>query len=147
MKTLQAVLMAGLAAAAPVVLGHHSFNAVFDGNKEINVAGVVQEFRLVNPHAEMTLEVTNADGTNELLTVEFDGRLNLIEGGWNPETIKAGERVTVHANPAHSDKTRIWFLDLTRADGTKLLRWSEERNGMIDAQRRQRAQQRARQAE
>jgi hypothetical protein len=122
--------------------GHHSFAAVFDGSRTTDVEGVVQEFRLVNPHAELTLEVTDGAGNKELRTVEFDGRLNLTVGGWTADTIKAGEHVKVHGNPARSDDGRMWFLSLTRSDGTELTRPVLQRFNAIDEQRRQRAQQR-----
>ena len=118
---------------------HHSFAAVFDGNRTVDVAGVVREFRLVNPHAEMILEVEDAAGETDVWTVEFDGLLNLTTAHWTPDTIKAGERVTVHGNPARSDDGRIWFLSLTRADGSELRRPALDRVDAIEAQRRQRA--------
>jgi hypothetical protein len=142
MKAMHIVALTATIAPAPAALAHHSFSAVFDGSKTIEVEGVVREFRLVNPHAELTLEVTNTAGGKVLRTVEFDGRLNLTNGGWTPDTIKAGEHVTVHGNPAHHDGDRIWFVSLTRADGTQLLRPGAERRNAIDELRRQRAQQR-----
>jgi hypothetical protein len=142
MKTMHVVALAALLSLPPAAFAHHSFAAVFDGRRTVDVEGVVREFRLVNPHAEMTLEVTNAEGGKELRTVEFDGRLNLTNGGWTPDIIKAGEHVTVHGNPAHHDGDRIWFLSLTRADGTQLMRPSTEKLNAIDELRRQRAQQR-----
>jgi hypothetical protein len=145
MKTVHVVAFCTLLSLAPAAFAHHSFAAVFDGSKTIDVEGVVREFRLVNPHAELTLEVTNAAGVKALRSVEFDGRLNLTNGGWTPDTIKAGEHVTVHGNPAHHDGDRIWFLSLTRADGTQLLRPVTEKFNSIEEQRRQRAQQRTQQ--
>jgi Family of unknown function (DUF6152) len=121
---------------------HHSFEGVYDGSRTVDVEGVVKAFRLVNPHATMTLEVTNDKGRKELRTVEFDGRLNLTVGGWTPEIIRPGEHVTVHGNPARAGNGRVWFLSLTRADGTKLIRPFNARTNAIDEQRRQRAQQR-----
>lgn len=146
MKSVLVVATAVLATQiAPIAFAHHSFGGVFDGSRTVDVEGVVREFRLVNPHAEMTLEVANAAGGKELRTVEFDGRLNLTVGGWTPETIKAGERVKVHGNPARSGDGRVWFLSLTRADGSELVRPFNARTNAIDEQRRQRAQQRAQQ--
>jgi Family of unknown function (DUF6152) len=131
---------------AGVALAHHSFSAIFDGSRTVDVEGVVQEFRLVNPHAEMTLEVTDNVGVKRQITVEFDGLTNLTNGKWTPDTIRAGEHVTVHGNPARSgDARRIWFLSLTRGDGTQLIRPFDQKANTIDAQRRQRAQQRDRQ--
>jgi hypothetical protein len=132
---------------APLAFAHHSFGGVFDGSRTVDVEGVVQEFRFVNPHAELTLEVTNAQGGTELTTVEFDGRLNLTNADWTPDTIKPGEHVTIHGNPARSGDGRIWFLGLTRSDGTQLVRPSIERHNTIEEIRRQRAQQRSQQAE
>ena len=57
------------------------------------------EFRLVNPHASMTLDSTDADGNSLTWTVDFDGRVNLIVGGWTEDTIRVGEAVTVTGNP------------------------------------------------
>jgi hypothetical protein len=88
---------------------------------------------------------SNAAGGKELRTVGFDGRLNLTVGGWTPDTIKAGESVKVHGNPARSGDGRVWFLSLTRADGSELVRPFNARTKAIDEQRRQRAQQRAQQ--
>jgi len=120
---------------------HHSFAAVFDGSRSIDVEGVVREFQMINPHAEMTLEVTDGAGNKELRSVEFDGRLNLIVGGWTDDTIEVGERVTIHGNPARSGN-RIWFLKLTRADGSELVRPVLDRLNAIDEQRRASRQQR-----
>ena len=146
MRSVLAVAIAVcLTQTAPMALAHHSFNGVFDASRTIDVKGVVREFRLVNPHAEMTLEVMNDSGGKDLRTVEFDGRLNLTVAGWTPETIRPGERVTVHGNPARSGDGRIWFLSLTRADGSELVRPVNARTKAIDEQRRQRALQRAQQ--
>ena len=145
---MKAVLIGAAAVAmiqvvAPVAFAHHSFSAVFDGTRTVDVEGVVREFRFVNPHSELTLEVTNAAGSKELTTVEFDGALNLTNGHWTPDSIKPGEHVTIHGNPARSGDGRIWFLSLKRPDGTELIRPGDARLDAIDEQRRQRAQQRA----
>ena len=87
----------------------------------------------------MTLDVVQADGKQAVLTIEFDGRLNLVVGGWTPETIRAGESVKVTGNPARRNEERIWFLSLERADGTKLVRPFTETINAIDEQRRQRS--------
>ena len=145
MKTVHIVAFCALLPLAPAAFAHHSFAAVFDGRRTVDVEGIVREFRLVNPHAELTLEVTNAAGDKELRTVEFDGRLNLTVGGWTPDTIRPGEHVTVHGNPARRDDGRLWFLSLTRADGTELLRPATKTSNSIDELRRQRAQHRAEQ--
>lgn len=143
MLTLMAAVAGSLAVSAAAV-AHHSFAAVFDGSREIDVTGIVTEFRFVNPHATMSMEVIDADGASRTLIVEFDGQLNLVHSGWTEETIGAGERVTVHGNPARSGGERIWFLGLTREDGSQLIRPALERLDAIEEQRRLRREQRER---
>ena len=41
---------------------HHAFSPVYDAKKTITVDGVVTEFRFVNPHAMMLMEVKDKTG-------------------------------------------------------------------------------------
>jgi hypothetical protein len=125
-----------------VAVSHHAFAPVYDIKRTVSVEGTVTEFRLVNPHASMTLDSIELDGNLTTWTVDFDGRVNLAVGGWTDDTIKAGEVVTVTGNPAHSGRPRMFFIRLIRADGSELLRPLFERFDSIDEQRRQRAQHR-----
>ena len=72
-----------LVASVRLAGAHHSFSAVYDGKRSVTVTGVVTQFRFVNPHALMTLEVTDNAGKTVTWVVEFAGRLNLSEIGWS----------------------------------------------------------------
>ena len=121
---------------------HHSFAPVYDAKRMITVEGVVTQFRFVNPHATMSMDVTDEAGKVVKWTVEFDGNLNLSEKGWTADSIKARERVTVTGNPTHTGSPRMFFTRLVRPDGTELLRQNTQRSKAIDEERRQRALQR-----
>lgn len=136
--TLLAVPMLALAVAQAVA--HHAFSPVYDENRVIMIAGVVTEFRFVNPHAMMFMDVTDEAGKVVQWTVEFAGRLNLSEFGWTADSIKAGERVTVTGNPTHTGSARIFFRRIARADGTELLPGNAQRLDTIEEQRRRRRQ-------
>jgi hypothetical protein len=129
--------------SATRLYSHHSFSAVYDGTKQTTIAGVVTQFKFVNPHAMMYLDVKDDSGKTVKWVVEFDGRLNLSNFGWTENSIKSGEHVTVTGNPSHTDTTRIFFLKLLHADGTELVRGSLQRANSIEEDRRQRALQRA----
>ena len=122
---------------------HHSFSAVYDDKRTIEVTGVVTQFRFVNPHALLSMDVTDSAGKVVKWTVEFAGRLNLSEVGWTAESIKSGERVTITGNPAHTIPSRIAFRKLVRADGTVLLPAGPQRLDAIEEERRERARQRS----
>jgi hypothetical protein len=124
---------------------HHAFSPVYDEKRLITVVGVVTQFRFVNPHAVMSMDVTDEAGKVVPWTVEFAGRLNLSEVGWTAESIKAGERVTVTGNPTHTGSQRMFFRKLVRADGTELLPAAPQRLSAIEEERRQRARQREQQ--
>ena len=132
------VVMLCAAAAMP----HHAFSPVYDDKREITVTGVVTQFKFVNPHAMMYMDVADGAGKITKWTVEFAGNLNLSEKGWTANTIKAHERLTVTGNPTHTGSPRMFFTKLVRADGTELLREDTLRTKAIDEERRQRALQR-----
>jgi len=124
------------------VSAHHAFSPVYDEKRVITIVGVVTEFRFVNPHAMMLMDVTNEAGKVVKWNIEFAGRLNLAEVGWTANSIKAGERVTVSGNPTHTGSQRMFFRRLVRADGTELLPAGPQRLKAIEEERQQRARQR-----
>lgn len=128
--------------AVHVVTAHHAFSPVYDIKRSISVQGVVTEFRLVNPHALMLMDVTDETGKVSKWTVEFDGRLNLTEHGWNEHTIVVGERVTVTGNPTHVGAPRLFFRKLVRPDGSELQKGSDETLNEVERVRHERATQR-----
>jgi hypothetical protein len=121
---------------------HHSFAPVYDDKRVITVTGVVTQFKFVNPHAMMFMDVTDESGKVTKWEVEFAGSLNLSEVGWTANSIKARERVTVTGNPTHTGSQRMFFRRLVRPDGTELLPAEAQRTKAIEEERRQRALQR-----
>jgi len=135
-RYLPVLLVASLLAASLEAAAHHAFAPVYDIERQVSVTGTVVEFRLVNPHASMTVRSVDADGGSETWTVDFDGRVNLTVAGWTEDTIKAGENITVVGNPTHAGSPRMFFIHLDREDGTRLLRPFKSRFNSIDAERR-----------
>ena len=138
MKWLRASLFVApvLALTAADARPHHAFSPVYDENRVMTVAGVVTEFRFVNPHAMMVMDVTDEAGKVGQWVVEFAGRLNLSEFGWTADSIRAGERVTMTGNPTHTGSQRMFFRRLVRADGTELLPGNAQRLNTIEEERR-----------
>ena len=137
-----------LALAIPVLTvaaarAHHAFSPVYDAKRTIDAEGVVTEFRFVNPHAMVLMDVTDKKtGKVVKWNVEFAGRLNLEEAGWTAQSIKVGERVRITGNPAWKSEQRMAFVKLVRADGTTLEPGGAQRVSAIEEERRQRASQR-----
>lgn len=141
MKFGSQILVAAMLLSIGTAMAHHSFSPVYDGGRTVTVTGVVTEFELVNPHAHMALDVADDAGRVTQWKVEFDGRLNLTNHGWNDETITVGEHLTVTGNPTHTGSAQMFFTRLQREDGEVLARGGD-RFQLIEDERRQRIEQR-----
>lgn len=140
------LVAAWLCVTAGVASAHHSYYNVYDPNKSITISGTVREFRFVNPHAMLYLDVTDAAGKVTKWTVEFDGVLNMSEGGWTATTIKPKEAITITGNPTREGgDPRMFFLQLRRADGTEIKRYYNQRLDAVEEARRKRAEERSKQ--
>jgi hypothetical protein len=137
------VLVVWSIVVSTAVLGaHHAFSPVYDNKQTVTVSGVVTQFRFVNPHAFLYLDVVDDKGKSSKWTVEFAGRLNLSEIGWSAESLKAGERVTVTGNPTHTPSQQIAFVKIVKADGSVLLPAAAQRADTLEEERRERARRR-----
>ena len=89
-------LAAGLIVLAAVpVLAHHSIDAEFDRSKPITVSGTVTKIEWMNPHIWIYLDVKDKDG--KMVKWQFEGGPPnaLRRGGWNRESLKEGDQVTI----------------------------------------------------
>jgi len=117
MKHFCLAAVASLAFAVPA-LAHHSFAAEFDADKPVTVKGVITAVRLENPHSWFFLDVTGADGKVEKWAFEASTPSSLIRSGFKPNTVKAGDEVTIkgyHARDAAANAGAARELDM--ADG------------------------------
>jgi hypothetical protein len=98
-------------------LAHHSFAVFFDGQKSITITGVVTEFQFVNPHGVIRLQVKNKDGVMEDWKVETNSPSILRRRGWAPDSLKAGETVTIEGWPARENLHYARLRTAKRANG------------------------------
>jgi hypothetical protein len=120
MKRSQIVLLgvALLGAAAPAWV-HHS-GAMFDRNKQIEIAGAIKEFNWTNPHSSFKVDVANPAGKVETWAIEMNSPNNLVREGWKRTTLKPGDKVKVTINPLRDGKPGGWYVAITLADGKVL---------------------------
>jgi Family of unknown function (DUF6152) len=126
-----------------VAVAHHAFSPVYDEARTITIKGVVTEFRLINPHAMITLDVVDAAGKHVAWTVEMAGLLSLSRVGWTKNTVSAGDQLTVIGNPTHTGSPRIFFTRMVFPNGKEMIGPGAGDVSAIEEQRRQRARERS----
>ena len=90
-----------LALTAGTTLAHHSF-AMFDRDNQVDLEGVVQEFRFVNPHTFIYLAVKQDDGSTVIWSLEGQSPSTLVRDGWTNKTLKPGDEIKMRIAPLRS---------------------------------------------
>ena len=102
MRTKLAVLLVGvglLLAARPVV-AHHAFAAEFDADKPVKLTGAVTKVEWTNPHTWFYIDVKDETGKVTNWGLEMGSPNGLMRAGWNRNSMKIGDEVTVEASRA-----------------------------------------------
>jgi hypothetical protein len=101
-RRLAMLLAAGaLALTARQTLAHHSF-VMFDRDHQVDLEGVVQEFRFANPHTFIYLAVKQDDGSTVVWALEGQSPSMLVRDGWTSKTLKVGDELKMRIAPLRS---------------------------------------------
>ena len=150
--------MAAAVTASLPLAAHHSFSAEFDGTKEVRATGAVTELDWQNPHAWIHLNVTEVcertgrgrggpppapgaepppepewacrtPGADEVeWAFELGSPNGLMRRGWNRNSMKIGDVVTVTGHRAKNNPLVGNASTVTLADGKKLFAGSSAEN-------------------
>jgi len=98
LSTLGLASVVAVAFVAPA-LAHHSF-AMFDQDKTVTVSGTVKEMEWTNPHSWLRVMLKNATtGKDEQWGFEMGPPAQQIRRGWEPDSFKPGDKVTLDMHP------------------------------------------------
>lgn len=100
---LSAVMAVTLVVLAVPARAHHSFNTIYDISRIVEIEGVVTSFKLVNPHSEMIVDVTEPGG--KVVTWRITARTGAVNArreGWKVEEF-IGKKVSVEGNPTRRE--------------------------------------------
>lgn len=119
-KTAIALALSATVALVGTASAHHSF-AMFDPAKVITLQGKVKEFRWVNPHVSLFVDVAAPAGQSGVWSVELTSPGNLTRLGWSRQSLKPGDRVSVEVNPLRDGQHGGGFRKATLLDNGTVL--------------------------
>lgn len=118
MRSLLAVglVVSMLGLSTQDALAHHSFSAEFDVGRPVTLVGTVKEFEWTNPHAWIHVEVADAAGATQVWAVEMLGVNSLVRDGLRPDTLKAGDKLTITGYGARNGTTTANATTVSRTE-------------------------------
>jgi hypothetical protein len=104
-----------------LVFAHHSFAAEFDFDKPLTVRGTVTKWEMINPHAYISIDVKNDDGTMSHWSVQIGAPSFLYRNGWRKDSVKPGDELTISGFRAKDGSDTMYGQQALLADGRRVL--------------------------
>ena len=119
-------------------LAHHEILAKFDAAKPRTLKGSVTKVDWTSPHVHVLVNVP--DGPRLVnWAVELESPLDLERSGWNRNSLKPGDAITVQGILARDASPQVWGNSITlTSTGRKILAMSPEAAGSLETGREQR---------
>ena len=119
-KLLAAVIAAvGILLVSGPALAHHG-RSNYDVTSTATVKGTVTEFEWTNPHALIHIDVSDESGKVEKWIAETNSPNTLSRQGWNKNTVKVGDQITLVGHRVKGGGNYINFSKITWPDGRVL---------------------------
>jgi hypothetical protein len=96
----------GMLAVTPLV-AHHEILAKFDPARPTTLVGEVIKVDWANPHVHVLMNVLRG-GRTVNWAVELESPLDLERSGWNMDSLKPGDSVTVQGLLARDGSPQVW---------------------------------------
>ena len=112
------VILLAVLMSAPL-LAHHG-SAAFENGKMVTLNGTVKSWTYMNPHCLLTFDVTGDDGKVVQWIVETQAPGIMYPAGYRKDSFKAGDAVTVVANPVKNGLPIGRIVKVVAANGWTL---------------------------
>jgi hypothetical protein len=89
-------------------LAHHG-QAGYNIGQPVTVTGTVTEFKFVNPHCLIYMEVKAGSSEPQKWQGELTSPNHLLRAGWTAESLKPGDQVTLTGFRAKSGANSLWI--------------------------------------
>jgi len=119
-RNLQTIILGtGISAFLTVsgAFAHHSFSAEFDSAKQVTLKGTITKVEWTNPHTYFYMDAKDENGIAGNWAVEGGAPNVLYRQGWKPDSLKAGDQVTVVGSRAKNGANLANAISFVLADG------------------------------
>ena len=82
------------------VVAHHSFQATYDMDTEIEIQGTLMQINFRNPHSSAMVVAPDKDGNMQRWGVEWGGASLLIRQGLTRTSFRPGDEVIITGQPS-----------------------------------------------
>jgi hypothetical protein len=119
-KTILLFVWLGAIAVLPAA-AHHSFSAQFDGNRPVELKGVITKIEWQNPHVYFYLDVKDEKGNVVNWGCETASPGSLHRQGWTRDILKVGDQIVVNGYIAKDGSKLADARRVTTSDGRRIL--------------------------
>jgi hypothetical protein len=106
------------------LFAHHA-GSLYDREHPVTLTGTVTKYLMINPHAQIHFEVKKDDGTVETWVAETAGPQRLLRVGWNKNTLKPGDTITVTGAQFKDGRKYLSIYKLTGGNAPVLTEGAE----------------------
>jgi hypothetical protein len=106
------------------LFAHHA-GSLYDREKPVTLTGTVTQYLMINPHAQIHFEVKDANGNVEKWVAETAGPQRLLRVGWNKNTLKPGDTITVTGAQFKDGRKYLSIFKLTGGSAPVLTEGAE----------------------
>ncbi len=118
------ITLTGFLAVAGPGYGHHSFSAHYDIDVEVTLKGVVTDYRFINPHVLVFLDVENPGGIIEEWIAETNSPslFRRRGGAFQRDSLKPGDVITLAGHPSRVNENDLHISRIVFPDGSEFRR-------------------------
>jgi hypothetical protein len=112
-------LTVGLFVVCIPMFAHHG-NSAYDMAKTITFKATITKFEYTNPHTQVSFDAADESGAVQHWIAETTNPAMLNRVGWSKDSLKAGDQVTLIANPNKVGARVLFLQKVVFADGKEL---------------------------
>ncbi|HEY5623231.1 MAG TPA: DUF6152 family protein [Gammaproteobacteria bacterium] len=121
---------------------HHAIAGNYDAGRIIEVEGEVTDVLWRNPHAQVSMRVTDQSGESQIWEMAMDSVSNMRRWQIDPDFIEVGDTIRVAGNPARRIDYGLYIRNVLTREGQEVVlgrntarRWSGPTIEMSESRR------------